>query len=51
MVELQLIHIYLKYNTKCAHTVFSPVNVPVVGVAFVEGDMEAAKVPKQKQEM
>ena len=41
-------YVYLKCNTKCAHTVFSPDNVPVVGVVCVEGDMEVANVPKQQ---
>jgi len=34
--------------TKCAHTVFSPVVVPVVGDVCVECDKEAANVPKQQ---
>ena len=39
---------YLKCNTKCAHTISNHVIVPVVGVVFVEGDMEEANVPKQQ---
>ena len=34
--------------TKCAHTVLNHDIVPVVGVVFVEGDMEEANVPKQQ---
>ena len=41
-------YVYLKCNTKCAHSVFSPDNVPVVVVVCVEGDMEVANVPKQQ---
>ena len=39
---------YLKCNTICARTVFNHVIVPVVGVVFVEGEMEEANVPKQQ---